>query len=367
MKNIFFLIFFCFSLSLSALEDDFHYIRKKITNMYENANKSTAVVSQAVYAEAIKIIQKENDWSMIQTPDGYQGWIKTSHYISRSTPYPSSSSVIGKVKNLWTHIFFEKSIKNSAPFITLPFGTEIEIDDLFFDATDGWMEVRMLDDNIYWAQQNEFTINPKTLSLDEMLIQAKTFIGIPYLWSGKAAFGFDCSGFVQTLYLLMGIQLPRDSDLQADYIQCEKLDRSSLKKGDLVFFSEDRPLKESNEQNRVYHVGICLNKNTFIHCFGENKFELNGVQISNFQDQEWNDKFLYGKRVKFFNTNDSGGNIMFEDKDTQSIKNQFLEKLKELKKLNLPEDQYIIWGSGVLAIRGIRDASDIDIIVSKDY
>ena len=30
------------------------------------------------------------------------------------------------------------------------------------------------------------------------------------------------------------------------------------------------------------------------------------------------------------------------------------------------KDQYIIWGSGVFAIRGLRKANDIDIIVNKE-
>lgn len=70
----------------------------------------------------------------------------------------------------------------------------------------------------------------------------------------------------------------------------------------------------------------------------------------------------FGSRVLGGN----GDNAMLGSKEDKIIKNQFLEQLEELKTLNLPEDQYIIWGSGVLAIRGIREASDVDIIVSKN-
>lgn len=41
---------------------------------------------------------------------------------------------------------------------------------------------------------------------------------------------------------------------------------------------------------------------------------------------------------------------------------KFLEKLEELKKLNLPDDKYAVFGSGPMAVRGIREANDIDII-----
>lgn len=40
--------------------------------------------------------------------------------------------------------------------------------------------------------------------------------------------------------------------------------------------------------------------------------------------------------------------------------------LDELEKLNLPQGSYAIFGSGPLAVRGIRDAKDLDIVVRKD-
>jgi len=40
--------------------------------------------------------------------------------------------------------------------------------------------------------------------------------------------------------------------------------------------------------------------------------------------------------------------------------------LEELKKLKLPKNKYAVFGSGPLAIRGLRENKDIDIIVKKD-
>lgn len=44
----------------------------------------------------------------------------------------------------------------------------------------------------------------------------------------------------------------------------------------------------------------------------------------------------------------------------------FLKQLEELKFLNLPLGAYAITGSGPLAIRGLREASDVDIVVKKE-
>jgi 8-oxo-dGTP pyrophosphatase MutT (NUDIX family) len=47
-------------------------------------------------------------------------------------------------------------------------------------------------------------------------------------------------------------------------------------------------------------------------------------------------------------------------------KNAFLKKLQSLKALNLPSNSYAITGSGPLAIRGLREAHDIDLIVKEN-
>lgn len=47
-------------------------------------------------------------------------------------------------------------------------------------------------------------------------------------------------------------------------------------------------------------------------------------------------------------------------------KNILIKYLDELKDLNLPKEKFAIFGSGPLAIRNIREAHDVDIIVKRD-
>jgi hypothetical protein len=42
------------------------------------------------------------------------------------------------------------------------------------------------------------------------------------------------------------------------------------------------------------------------------------------------------------------------------------DSLKQLDKLNLPKEQYVIVGSGALGARGIRESHDLDILVTKE-
>jgi cell wall-associated NlpC family hydrolase len=85
-------------------------------------------------------------------------------------------------------------------------------------------------------------------SARQVLAQAKRFLGLPYLWAGMTAWGFDCSGLTSAVYSQLGITLPRDAADQS--LVGKQVDRSDLRVGDLVFFS--------HTPNRfdIHHVGI---------------------------------------------------------------------------------------------------------------
>jgi cell wall-associated NlpC family hydrolase len=91
----------------------------------------------------------------------------------------------------------------------------------------------------------------------ELVLNAMTFLGVPYKRGGTSAeTGFDCSGFVRAIYeQTAGLVLPRKASEQAATSQ--KIDRSDLQPGDLVFF---------NTMRRAFsHVGIYIGNGKFIH------------------------------------------------------------------------------------------------------
>jgi len=91
----------------------------------------------------------------------------------------------------------------------------------------------------------------------ELVVNAMGFLGVPYKWGGTDAdTGFDCSGFVVSVYQQsIGLLLPRKSEQQAAATQ--KIDQTDLQPGDLVFF---------NTMRRTFsHVGIYVGNGKFIH------------------------------------------------------------------------------------------------------
>ena len=91
----------------------------------------------------------------------------------------------------------------------------------------------------------------------DIVFNAMGFMGVPYVRGGNSAEGgFDCSGFVRAMYeQSLGLLLPRRANEQAAATQ--RIDKSDLQPGDLVFF---------NTMRRAFsHVGIYVGDGKFIH------------------------------------------------------------------------------------------------------
>jgi hypothetical protein len=92
---------------------------------------------------------------------------------------------------------------------------------------------------------------------------AKNFLGLPYKWGGDSPDeGFDCSGLTMVVYRLNGLNLPRSSRQQ--WRVGMPINRSRLRKGDLVFFA-------TGGSKRISHVGIYAGDGMFIHAPGKGK------------------------------------------------------------------------------------------------
>lgn len=119
----------------------------------------------------------------------------------------------------------------------------------------------------------------------KIIEEAKTWIGTPYLYAHKEkGSGTDCSGMVMVVFEeVTGIKLPRNSAKQDEF--CETIKEIDILPGDLVFFATGK------DKNKVSHVGIMVDKETFIHASSSK-----GVTISKMATPYYQRTFLrYGR------------------------------------------------------------------------
>jgi cell wall-associated NlpC family hydrolase len=110
---------------------------------------------------------------------------------------------------------------------------------------------------------------------------ALRFLGDPYVFGGTTSRGFDCSGFVQHVFAMLGISIPRTADAQYD---AGHRVVGGMKPGDLVFFQ--------TYTAGPSHVGIYLGNGKFVHASSSR-----GVTISHLADSYWAARFIGAKRL----------------------------------------------------------------------
>lgn len=116
----------------------------------------------------------------------------------------------------------------------------------------------------------------------ELYKAAHQYIGVPYVWGGTSASGFDCSGLTRAVYRLNGISIPRVSRDQ--FGSGKSVTKLNLQAGDLVFFA-------TSGGRKVSHVGVYIGKSKFIHAPSKGKT----VRIDNLDSSYWNKRYLGGR------------------------------------------------------------------------
>jgi len=87
------------------------------------------------------------------------------------------------------------------------------------------------------------------------IAEARTHLGVAYLWGGLCDAGLDCSGLVHLSLRRLGVLFARDADDQYD--ACEHIPAGQAQPGDLLFFA--------HEGRRPHHVGIATGPGRMLH------------------------------------------------------------------------------------------------------
>ena len=231
-----------------------------IAEMRAEPADGAELVDQAHLTEQVTVLGAHVDWRFVQGPDQYFGWIRANQLFE----IPGSNNA-GIVAVLLADIH-ERPSRASAVIERVPVGTRPP--QIFEAARAGepyvrpeWAEVPLRTDVSRSGTRSGFLAVADTTSdgevasryptADDYLKTAESFIGVPYLWGGTTALGFDCSGFVQQVYRLNGVALPRDADQQS--VLGRRVEEARA--GDLLFFGNES----------VTHVAVATGPSEFIH------------------------------------------------------------------------------------------------------
>lgn len=239
-------------------------VNVSVANIRAYSVFQSELVNQSVLGTIVSILDKRDDFFLIQNRDGYIGWM-SKHAL---TPVDET------VAENW-----EKAEK---VIITTSYGLVYrEPDERSFIISDlvpcvflkkveslaDFLKIELPDGQNGFIRKNgalpEADYRKIQISGEKIVEQARKFLGIPYLWGGNSSKGFDCSGFVQTVFRLLNVELPRDSGPMSRVGTTIPLTepQEDFKIGDLVFFGKT--------PSRINHVGIYIGDEVYIHSRGK--------------------------------------------------------------------------------------------------
>lgn len=122
--------------------------------------------------------------------------------------------------------------------------------------------------------------NSAGFNVIQLVADAGSLSGTPYVWGGTTPSGFDCSGFLVYVFNKQGVKLPRTVAQQ--WNAGKKVSKPSV--GDVVFFE--------TYQKGPSHNGIYVGNNQFIHAGSST-----GVTVSNLNSSYWQSRYLGAKQL----------------------------------------------------------------------
>ncbi len=222
-----------------------------VANIYAEEKFNSAIVSQTVLWEKLYILKEKGSFYYVVCEDGYRGWIHREQVHTSGERSEENREMITKTLIQFYH---DPNIQ-STPVRRAVAGCRVPV----IEKTDQWIRCRFPDGVDGWAEINSIQPHPQ-LNRIKLIEYAEGFLGVPYLWGGKTPLGFDCSGFVQFIYKMFGIEIRRDAAMQSDDAQFISNNYLDGQKGDLYFFSEN--------SKKISHVGICLGSGRVLHARG---------------------------------------------------------------------------------------------------
>ncbi|MEZ5082169.1 MAG: C40 family peptidase [Bacteroidales bacterium] len=220
-----------------------------IVPMRREASDKSEMVNQLLFGDLVLIEERKDDWLFIRKAfDNYEGWmdIKQIEVLGEQEFYSLNKTKANYISDLANVI----EDKTSKFFIPVVLGSTIR------DITNDNFKISGKD----FQYSGILVSGNQPPTFNTIYETALLFLNAPYLWGGISPFGIDCSGFIQTVYKLVGINLLRDASQQAT--QGEQISLiEEAKPGDLLFFD--------NQEGNIVHVGIMLNDKKIIHASGK--------------------------------------------------------------------------------------------------
>ncbi len=225
-------------------------VSNNLLDLRAEPDHSSERINQLFFGQPVKITTRRKGFARVCQFDRYTGWVDerflTPVAKSEFIDWPAQTNAV--ISRAAGAACLDADGRQAAPYLLL-YGTLVRISRVRHNLA---RIILPNGDRRYVKSAHIRPINRNrkpNLTGSRLLAEARRFLGVPYLWGGVSPLGFDCSGLVQTLLAGFGIGFPRDTCRQIE--AGKKVERDSIKTGDLLFF--DR------------HVGLAIGRYRLLH------------------------------------------------------------------------------------------------------
>jgi hypothetical protein len=249
----------------------FALVRAPLAPLQTEPRVSSPQVSQALFGHALLVVDTDGEWHRLRGMiDGYEGWVHGGYLRPIDVPELDGADAVPpyEARAFATRAEGDAEALHGPLAALADGGVPLPSVSLGCTVVAGARRLRLPlgalvaePQTVVAGEVVPFGERPETFPRDGAAIartSARWFEGTSYQWGGVTPWGADCSGLVQTVFGLHGVDLPRDAWQQALVGEAVEPDPATLVPGDLLFFSE-------REDGRVTHVGVGIGDGRMAH------------------------------------------------------------------------------------------------------
>jgi beta-lactamase class A len=225
-----------------------YFVNEPTLGVYDMPKPAEVLSDELLYGMNVVILETQGEWVYIDTMYRYKGYCLKKHLISTET---EPNGFI----NSYSADIMTQAKYSSIVMKTLPKGAMIEL----LESEGNWTKVQLLDGQIGYIRNEHVTRYEDYLQTEEIPLRkqivymAMEYMGCQYRWGGKSSWGIDCSGLTSIAYLLNGIVIYRDAEIQEEF-GMRRIELEEIKPADLIYFPG--------------HVAMYIGGDRYVHATG---------------------------------------------------------------------------------------------------